>query len=293
MSFFWLFLLLILAALAAPVGIAKNSLRWLIAGMALSFVVVVLPLFVYFLSSLMLPDWKGACRHGWLDCFIVGKLAFAPLALVATAALYKIEVLRKEVSKERWTVLAIFLGAIVAWACLAFGLVCLDHEPGTLTLLAVPFYVAIWYTIRAVFLMRAASFGFWTYFVATLGTIPFWVVSWVWSWSVFASLPDQPPQGCFVVTAAGRGHRKFVGPFREIERGGERRQVNQQLITLWEFENLWREKSPRSHREFRRFYNRVGPRVAAHIRSPWAADATFIALKPVELLARRINQYVK
>jgi len=287
-----LFLLAAPVALAVPAAIARKSWGWLIAGMALSFVVVVLPLFFFFFSSVMTPNCKDACRHGWVDCFIEGKLAFTPLVLLATVALYKIEVLRKDVSEERWVVLGIFVGAIVAWVCLAFGLVYLEHDAGTLILLLVPFYVAVWYTIRAVYLIRVADFGFLTFLVAAAGTIPFWLLSCGWSYGRYESLPDFPP-GCFVVTAAGHGHRKFVGPFWEIERGGKRRQANQQLITLWQFENLWREKSPRSHRHFRRFYNRAGPRVAARIRSPWVADAAFIALKPVELMARCINRKAK
>lgn len=289
----WAILLLILYVLAIPMGIKKKSWLWLIPGMALSFLVVVLPLFFFFLSSVMVPEWKGACRFGWLDCFIVGKLALSPLVLWATVALYTIEVLRMDVSKSRLTAAAIFIGAIVAWVCFVFGLTCLDHEAATSIPMLVPFYIAVWYTIRTAFLMRAGHFDFLTYLVAAVGTVPFWLGSWLWSQKTFQSLPDTKPDGCFVVTAAGRGHRKFVGPFYEIGRRGEQRQANCQLITLWEFENLWREKSPRSHRCFRSFYNRVGPRVAARIRSPWLADAAYIALKPVELAARCITWKAK
>jgi hypothetical protein len=289
----WIVLFLILLALATPVGIKKHSWLWLIAGMALSLVVVVLPLFFFFFSSFLKPEWKGACRHGWLDCFIVGKLALSPLVLVATAALYITEVLRVDISKQRWAVVAIFIGTIVAWVCFIFGLACLDPESGTIILLLVPFYVAVWYTVRAVFLIRTANLDFLIYLAAALGTIPFWLASWILSVGIFESLPNQQPDDCFVVTAAGRGHRKLVGPFWEIERRGEWRRANQQLITLWQFENLWRNKSPRTHEKFRRLYNLVGPRIAARIRSPWLADAAFLALKPVELTARYINQNKK
>ncbi len=277
----WVILILILLALSWPVAVAEKSWRRLLIAMVWSFFGVVLPLFFFFLSSCRVPEWKGACPHGWLDCFIVGKLALTPFVLVATAALYKKDVLRVEISKEQWPVVGIFLGAIVATACLVFGLVCIGFEGGML----VPFYVAVWYDIRAVQLIRGARFGFWTYFMAMLSTVPFWILSWLWSMRVFETLPNQAPKGCFVVTAAGRGHKNFVGPFFEIERGGNQLQANQQLITLWQFENLWQKKFPRSHRIFRRGYNWLGPRVASRIRSPWLADATFIALKPVEWLA--------
>ena len=59
-------LLLILLALATPEGLARQSWRSLLLAMALSFATVVLPLFVYFVSSFMVLDleWKGACRFG-------------------------------------------------------------------------------------------------------------------------------------------------------------------------------------------------------------------------------------
>jgi hypothetical protein len=289
----WIILLLILLALAAPAGIKKKSWLRLIVGMVLSFLIVVLPLFFFFCSTFMAPDWKGACPHGWLNCFIVGKVVLTPLVLVATAALYLAEVVRVDVARQRWAVVAIFIGAIVAWGCCLFGFICLDHERGTIILMLVPLYIAVWHTVRAVLLIRAAGFSFWTYGVAALGTIPFWLVSWIISVGIYATLPDKPPDDCFVVTAAGRGHRKFVGPFFEIERRGERRRANRQLITLWEFENLWRSKSPRSHHYFRRLYNQAGPRIAARIRSPWLADLAFLALKPAEVTARFINNHAK
>ncbi len=186
-------------------------------------------------------EWKGACHHGWLDCFILGKLALTPFVLVATAALYKTDVLRVENPKEQWTVVAIFLGAIVATVCLVFGLVCIGFQMWML----VPFYVAVLYSIRAVQLIRATHFSLSTYLVGLLCTVPFWILSWLWSLRTYESLPNESPKGCFIVTAAGRGHRKLVGPFWEVERNGRRLQANQQLLTLWEFENLWREKSPR------------------------------------------------
>jgi hypothetical protein len=72
------------ALLALP---ASRHGRGFFRGFMLSFAVVILPLIFFFLSSLLEPDWKGACHHGWLDCFIPGKLALTPLALLATAAL--------------------------------------------------------------------------------------------------------------------------------------------------------------------------------------------------------------
>jgi hypothetical protein len=281
MNAYWLIPLLLMLALAWPVMLTEQSWARLIVAMFMSFVVVLLPLFVFFLSSFLVPEWKGACHHGWVDCFIVGKLALTPFVLVATAALYKHDVLGEKNLTDSWPVVAIYLGALVAVVCLVFGWACLGWQAW----MWVPLYVAVWYGIRAGQLMKKSPVGFWAYFIGTLGTVPFWLMSWMWSSRVYESLPNQAPQGCFVVTAAGRGHRKLVGPFCETEHGGRRLQANLQLITLWEFENIWRKKSPGSHQIFRLVYNQIGPVIANHIRSPWLADATFIALKPAEWLA--------
>jgi len=80
--------------LALRPAVQEKSVGRFFIALIISFLVVVLPLFFFFLSSLLIPSWKGECSHGWLDCLIVGKVALAPLALVASAALYAVEVLR-------------------------------------------------------------------------------------------------------------------------------------------------------------------------------------------------------
>ncbi|HEY5231971.1 MAG TPA: DUF6688 family protein [Verrucomicrobiae bacterium] len=279
MSFLIIFFVPILfsAALALPAGKSWPSF---FRAIILSFAGVVLPLFVFFFSGFMVPDWKGACAHGWLDCFIVGKIALAPLVLTATFTLYVLEIARVENTAGRWTVIGIFLGAIVADVCFVFGMAGL----GWSAWMCVPFYVAAWYSIRAAQLMKAAGLKFRNYLWALLGSLPFWLLSIWWSKNIYASLPDKAPDGCFIVTAAARGHQKFVGPFFEIEHRGHARFANRQLITFWKFESLWCKKFPRSHGNFRKVYNRTGSRIAKKIHSPWLADLTFVALKPAEWL---------
>ena len=286
MSWTLFLLLLVLLALALPDRIARGSWRGLLTTMAMCFIVVVLPLFVFFVSSFLVYDlnWRGACRFGWLDCCIASKLVFAPFVLAATYALYRLEVLRENIVTDRWLVLAIFVGAIVATACAIFGLLCLSPSAWLL----VPIYVAVWYVIRAVQLIRRSTLEFGYYFWATLALIPSWVTAWFWAKHTYESLPELPPSGCFVVNAAGRGHPHVVGPFFEIEHRGQWRRANQQLITLWQFEILWRKKFPRGHALFRAAYNRLGPQLASKVRSPWQADLVFLALKPAEWLARRL-----
>jgi hypothetical protein len=283
----WIILVVILCVLASPATLKEKSWRRFLIAMALSFVGVVLPLFVFLFSSFMDPEWKGACTHGWLDCFIVAKLALTPLVLLATAALYALEIIRVEKRTARWIVVGIFLGAVVASVCFVFGMVCIGSEADAPKFwLLVPFYVALWYLVRAVELIKASDFNFWPNFISLIGSLPFWLASWYWSRSIYAALPDKAPDGCFIVTAAGHGHAEFVGPHFEVEHNGRRRLANQQLVTFWQFENLWRVSSPRSHALFRKIYNRVGPVVARRISSPWLADLMFFALKPLEWLAR-------
>lgn len=291
MSPVWIILFLILFALALPAVLESNSWPWFFIALVLSFFGVMLPLFVFFFSSFLIMDleWKGACQHGWLDCFIVGKLALTPFVLAATAALYRVDILRSGQNKERWVVVSFFLGAMIATVCFVFGLVSF----GWRMWLLVPLYVAIWYSVRAAQLISAAGFNFWTYLSALLGSLPFWVASGFWSRSVFESLPDKAPSGCFIVTAASRGHAGCVGPFIEIAHNGRNLQVNQQLIVFWQFENFWQKQSPRSHAMFRKVYNRAGPVIAARIKSPWLADVVYLALKPAELIVRRINHKTK
>lgn len=293
----WIILIVILCVLASPATLKEKSWRRFFITMVLSFAGVVLPLFVFLFSSFMEPEWKGACAYDWLDCFIMGKLALTPLVLLATAALYALEIIRVENRTARWIVVGIFIGAVVASVCFVFGMVCIGFQINTPQMcLLVPFYVAAWYSVRAVQLIKASNCNFWPNFISLIGSLPFWLASWLWSRSLYAALPDKAPDGCFIVTAAGHGHAEFVGPHFEVEHKGCRCLANQQLLTFWQFENFWRAQFPSSHARFRKIYNRVGPVVARRISSPWLADLTFIALKPLEWLARlclQVNKFCR
>ena len=299
---FFVILILIQLAMAIPVARKTNSVaRFLLAGV-ISFFGVTLPLFLFFVSAFLTPESKAECNFGWFDCFIQGKLALTPFALWATAALYAVDVWRVENRTRPWIVLGILFGAAISDVCLAwwFGRLCGnrgDGDPGggwqgfdldafLMLLIAVgfPIGLATWYTIRAFQLVGTASLPAKHYFVSQMASLPFWVGSYFWSKSVYASLPETG--GCFVVTAASCGHPQFTGPYTEIIRHGRRLRANEQLLTFWELESCWRTRAPISHTGFRRVYNRVGPIVAARIRSPWRADLVYLALKPLELAAR-------
>lgn len=277
-------LILILVALALPAADQRNSWPWFFVALVLSFFGVILPLFVFFFSSFLIfnLDWKGACRHGWVDCFILGKLALTPFVLAATAALYRVDILRSGEERKRWIIVAILLGALIAAVCFIFGVTYMHWQ----LWLLVPLYVAIWYAIRAGQLMAPAGFGPGTYLRGLLGTLPFWIASGWWSHHIFTSLPDKVPARCFIVTAASRGHTSCVGPLIKTSHNGRVVYATRQLLTFWQLENIWHAWAPLSHAIFRKAYNRLGPILASCIQSPWLADAVFYALKPAEWLAR-------
>ena len=286
---------LILVALAAPSAILEKSWKRFGQGLVLSFLGVVLPLGVFLLSAFLVPEWKGGCKLGWVDCFHQGKLALLPLVLWATVACYAVEVLRVKNRSSAWIVLALWVGTSVAGICSVFGVVWLraSGQVGGIWLwLVVPFYVAVWQGVRAVQLSRAGDVRPPACGLGFLASLPLWLTSVFWSRRIYETLPDQPPS-CFVVTAAAQGHASLVGPFTQVERHGRVLRANQQLLTLWQFEALWRAHAPGSHAAFRRVYNVIGPVVARRIAFPWLADLVFFCLKPVELFAAVILSAVR
>ncbi len=102
---------------------------------------------------------------------------------------------------------------------------------------------------------------------------------------IYSALPPERPDGygdCFVVSAAARGHKAFVGSHFDAAAG---MMVNRQLVTLWQFERALQLRWPRTHRLLRWLYDSIGPRLATCFRSPLAADVAYLLLKPLEWLA--------
>jgi hypothetical protein len=98
----------------------------------------------------------------------------------------------------------------------------------------------------------------------------------------YYKLPVTPPSSCYVATAASKGHRKFVGSQTTIGANGEQFLLNRQLQYCKYVELTIRAISPKTHRWLRTHYNTIGQRLAKRIHNPWAADAAFLLLKPVE-----------
>ena len=275
--------------LALPSLLVECSLKRLTLAFLASTFGIIVPVLVFLFSAFLTPEWKGGCPHGWLDCFHLGKLALAPVVLWSLISFYVAEICRPAPPLARDFVMGLFLGSVVAGGCFLYGAATLHGESARMMIcLIVPFYTAVWYGLRLVQAHQHARPNPIWYLVYLLGSLPFWIGGLLWSRRIFATLPNTPPE-CFVVTAASCGHEKLVGPFTETLHRGQPRIANQQLIVLWNFERLWQERSPRSHRCFRSLYNRVGPVVARQVNSPIKADAVHLALKPAEWIARVVN----
>jgi hypothetical protein len=279
-------LAVVLVGMALPVGLRHRSLPQFGKALLFSLAGVLLPLFTFLLSGFMTPDWKGACRWGWVDCFHSGKLALTPLVLWAMAAWYAVEVFKAKHPHRPWIILGLVVGAGIASVCAVFGWLTVHVEnPRIFLWMLVPTYAAVWYTVSARQSVKAAGFSLRACLVAAGSSLPLWIGAVLWSRRVYEKLPDQPPS-CFIVTAASRGHAAVVGPLVPVAHGSRLSLANTQLLAFWQLEARWQTVAPRSHRRFRRVYGIVGPQVARRIRHPLAADLVYLALKPAEWGAR-------
>jgi hypothetical protein len=245
---------------------------------------IIVPICVFLLSMLLAPEWKGGAKHGWIDSLHYGKIVLLPLALWASAALYAIEVWRVQHRTRPWIVLGILLGSLVSLACLLHGLFVVRIGRDPVFMLLIPLYTAIWYTFRAIELIRKAEIAPLVYLKTLTISLPFWIGSVMLAKKEYLGLPNEPPD-CFVVSAAMNGHERIVRPFLVEDSSGRQRQVNRQLLRFRQFEMLWTTASPRTHGWFRRMYNAAGPVIAAQIRTAWVADLMYLLLKPAELAA--------
>src|SRR5579871_5234802 len=130
------------AVLAVPALVKERSLKRFLPAAFLSVFAVVLPLAFFLLSVGLAPEAKDACHHGWIDCFITGKVALTPLVLWAITALYAVEIYEVADPTRRWIAQGLFIGAIISSVCLVFGFVTYATEPACLLALLVPLYTA-------------------------------------------------------------------------------------------------------------------------------------------------------
>jgi hypothetical protein len=101
----------------------------------------------------------------------------------------------------------------------------------------------------------------------------------------YAALPLTKPSGCYVCTAAARGHRRLVGSETVVLTDGTPFTVNRQMRRLKCAEVALRTLTPMFHRACRAVYDRLGPPMARAIRvHPLLADLAYLALLPAEWL---------
>ena len=101
------------------------------------------------------------------------------------------------------------------------------------------------------------------------------------SLEAYSRLPTTDPGNCYVATAACRGHQRLVRS-SDSECGYT---FNQQLQTLKALELALQTLTPDLHRRLRRVYDVVGAKIAGRLRARWAADLTYLSLKPIEWAA--------
>ena len=101
----------------------------------------------------------------------------------------------------------------------------------------------------------------------------------------YAKLPPNPPNGCFVCSAAAHGHPRIVHA-QPVVISNQTHMINRQLKRLKFLEIVLHVVVPRSHRKIRGVYNRIGPFFARPARSNrWYADVCYLILKPLEWFA--------
>ncbi len=284
---FCLVIILILSGFALPPALRTRSWKRFFGAAILSALGVLFPVLIFLVSAILVPDYKGGCVWGWVDCFHGGKLALTPFVIWACAAFYVCQILRPAAKPPLWVILGLFIGSVTSAVCFLFGLLVHGVQDIISWWLLVPLYVAVWHSTLSNRAMKMANVGIKPYVFTLLGSLPFWAISLIWSRSHYASLPENR-SGCFVVTAAMGGHKVVVGPLSEIKWEGSIRLANQQIKTFWKFESVWISRSPVTHKMFRRFYNKVGPLVARHVKYQFAADIVYLMLKPFELAAALI-----
>lgn len=111
-----------------------------------------------------------------------------------------------------------------------------------------------------------------------------WTETSDWNLSRRTAPPNVYHDMHYLCTVAAGGHENVVKPLRLGVRHGHEVIVNRQLCVANAFEQLLEERLPRVHRHIRHFYDTYGFPIAKKIRSPFAADAIYILMKPLEWL---------
>lgn len=239
------------------------------------------------------PEWQGEKGPHWLYYILDGLpgVTLWPVYLVGAGLM--VDALF-DVYRPRIYVLylvAIAANALISWAYV-IAVVAFKFADSQTFLAFIPGSVAVCYTLLAMLIWKNREYGLIgirdqaATIVCWLGAVAVaWLVKIPLAMAMYRELPETAPEDCFVVTAATRGHRGFVGSWFD---SGQKRLLNQQLLTFWAFEKWLNKFSPRGHRWLRAVYNRVGPVVARMIVFRWQADVIYILLKPLEIATRAV-----
>lgn len=244
-----------------PLGWTLGALLGLPAGA----IVIGLPLWAF---RFMKFGWKRAHISGVLAAIVV-VIGLLPLCIVASLAWVHGEPVRAR---------HLYQGTIAIWLLVVLS--------------SAPFWAFAVYLRRILEWQPTPSHD-----VNPRGRVAAWVMggswlaAWLLTWRVaaarvlasYADLPTRPPT-CFLATVAAKGHAGFVGS-ATASASGSTFPVTSQLRRFKAFEVLLIAFLPWIHRPLRRFYNVVGPELAARVCRPWMADATWLLLKPLEMLA--------
>ncbi len=241
------------------------------------------------------PDWQGRKGHGWIYYINDGLAGLATFPLYITGAIaFSISVVRPTyAARSHANLLFVGTNAVISW-WYVFATIFLNFTQNASSesaMATIPLAAAVGYTAYAIVLAKYSKrpaeqpnlhmINVWAGLTITTiaAKIPL-------AMHYYASLPADPPSGCFIVTAASRGHRWLVRSWRDPGSGAI---TNWQLCVFREFENCLRRTLPRFHRRLRSIYNRVGPPIAALIRFRWQADLVFLMLLPIQLVLAAIG----
>jgi hypothetical protein len=190
-----------------------------------------------------------------------------------------------------WIVVGIVV-AILMGLCQAFNQEFIIYSPATALLISMMFapfwcfdaYLAmtlrlLWrYPERVQFSIRHLLVVI-TWLASFLGACR-WAI--VLSLQEYAKLPLEPPDNCYVATAAARGHTKLVRSRRIVVAGEVDVRVNRQLQVLKAGELALRALLPTAHHRLRRIYDHIGPCFAQRLNHACLADLAYLTLKPLE-----------
>ncbi len=239
-------------------------------------------------SNLFNAEWKGAKGGSLWFYMLEGNPSFTwwPSYLFgATVFIYAVCQERDAVG-YLWIFVCIVIQTIISF-CYTFACVFMNFANGPFTI--IPGSCAICYLLFGVIIFRRREWTLasaWHQWLIVLASVFAFIAGTVAKYplakTLYDQLPEEPPDNCFVVTAATRGHVNVVRTWYDDELG---RTVNHQLLNLWQFESMLRTRVPRIHALIRLVYNWLGPKLARLVLFRWQANLVYIILKPVEAVA--------